>query len=178
MRSEQHRVASFEWLPAWGVGWELFGEGRVHGRLTPGERAWVAELREQAWTIQRVGFHRPRVVVRPVGVLAEVAHLEADWRGLHGLHFASGPSWEIDPTHSGGTVVRDEAGREIVRLAWNGRFEASGARVHADGALVDGRFGAVTLAVAGYLFLSSLGDPRRRLAVGVPIGSTARTKFS
>lgn len=176
MRSEQHPgLVSFEWAPVAAGGWALFGEANIAARLLPGPRAWTAEAGAEAWTLQRVGFHRPRVVARAVGAPTDVAHALSDWRGIHALHFASGPTWEIDPSHSGGTVVRDEGGRTVMRLVWNGR---RGVRVQADAALWPGRFGALAGVVAGFLVLDGLAAPGGRLAYGVPIGHTARSRFS
>ena len=177
MRSQDDGMVHLEWASPAAGEWELRGEEGLVARLSHGERGCVAEAQPNAWTLQRVGFHHPRVVVRPVGALAEIAHVQSDWRGIHGLHFASGPSWEIDPSHSAGTVVRDETGAVVMRLAWNGRFDAPGARVTAAVETISGRFGPISLVVAGFLFLETLGDPARRISLGVPLGATARTRF-
>ena len=177
MRDEHYGTVSFEWSPDAAGGWTLHGASGVEGRLSRADRAWVAEAGGEAWTLQRVGFNRPRIVVRPAGQLAEIAHAQADWRGLQALHFVSGPTWEIDPTHSGGTVVRDEARAVVLRVTWNGRFDQPGARVQADAARWPGRFGVLAGVVAGFGVLEGIEDPNRRLAFGVPIGATVRTRI-
>lgn len=175
MRSEQHDTAHLEWTADDAGGWTLRSAFAVEAQLCPGPKSWIAVVGPRAWTLARVGFHRPRVVVRPVGSLAEVAHAQADWRGLYAVRFVSGPTWEIDPSHSGGTVVRAERGAEIARLAWNGRFDAPGARVTLDAA-ADTRFAPLANLLAGYLFLDGLQDPTRRVSFGVPLGLNARTR--
>lgn len=178
MRSEHHGTLSLEWMADGDTGWALQQDGHAVARLACGPRGWVAETAKEAWSLHRVGFHRPRLVVRPVGSLAEVAYAQADWRGLFALHFVSGPTWEIDPTHSGGTVVRDAAGAIVYRLAWNGRFDAPGLRVAYEPDVGDPRFAPLAGLVAGHLVLDGLGDPRQRLAYGVPLGATVRTRWS
>ena len=144
--------------------------------LRPGAPGWVAHAGDEVWTLQKVGFHRPRVVIRPLDQLAEVAHLEPDWRGLHHLRFVSGPTWELDPTHSGGVAARDAQGAFAMSVSWAG-LDDSRARVVASKAALDGRFGALCLAAAGLLLLDRSGPRARRIAVGVPLGATVRTRF-
>jgi hypothetical protein len=177
MRDEHHGTLALEWAADGDTGWALLQDGRAVARLAQGARGWVAETASGAWSLHRVGFHRPRLVVRPVESLAEVAYAQADWRGLVGLHFVSGPTWEIDPTHSGGTVVRDGTGAVVHRLAWNGRFDAPGLRVTSEPHAGDPRFAPLAGLVAGHLALERIGDPRQRLAYGVPLGATARTRW-
>ncbi|MFN7144831.1 MAG: hypothetical protein ACK4YP_13730 [Myxococcota bacterium] len=173
MRSEHPTSALLEWAPSAIGGWDLHGDHGPLARLVPGERSWLAEAGTGAWTVQRVGFHRPRVVVRPLGGLAEVAHLQADWRGLHALRFVAGPTWEIDPTHSGGTVLRDGAGRPRACLSWH-RLDAAAPRVQTDTGLVADRFGPLALALVGWLTITGFGDRTGKVAIGVQIGETAR----
>lgn len=173
MRSEQHRPALLEWAPSAVGGWVLRGERGPVARLVPGERSWLVEAGAEAWTVQRVGFHRPRVVVRPLGGLAEVAHVQADWRGLHALRFVSGPTWEIDPTHTGGTVLRDATGRARARVSWH-RLDAVAPGVQTDTGMLADRFGPLGLALAGWVTITGFGDRTGKVAIGVRIGETAR----
>jgi hypothetical protein len=175
MREAQDNPVRLEWCR--GQGWELWGETGLRMTLTPRERGWFAQAGDAAWTLQRVGFHRPRVVIRPVGQLAEVAHLQSDWRGLYALHIASGPTWELDPTHSGGISVRDDRGANLLSVSWAG-LDSTRAKVSGTTNVIDGRFGDLCLAASGHLLLEHAQDPTRRLAVGVPFGTSARRRLT
>ncbi|MDP2313989.1 MAG: hypothetical protein Q8P41_13865 [Pseudomonadota bacterium] len=171
-------AAPLEWIQGHDHEWELRDGGRAYARLAPGARAWAATAAEGAWTVQQVGFHRPRIVVRPMGALAEVAHFQHDWHGHGTLCIASGPCYELDRTGPGGLVVRTSDGTSIARIAWSPRQDARAARVHLDALDATGRFGLLLLLVGAYLLISDLHDPSRPLTVGARPGPTVRSWFA
>ena len=177
MHGDPSSRVSMDWtvIP---TGWELHGPDGRTARLSQAERGWRAEAGGVRWTLHRVGFHRPRMVLRPEGALAEEASLVEGWGGVHAVHFVSGPSWELDMTHRAGAVLRDAEGRELARLTWDGRFDAPGARVQTEAALFRDRRGQAGLLLTGFAYLDALTDPARHIALGVPFGHTARARFS
>jgi len=166
-----------DWSPTPEGGWALRDGPTVVATLAPGERAWLATAPEHAFTLQRVGFHRPRVVVRPLGALAEIAHVQHDWRGVGTLCLASGPCFEIDRGAAGGLTVRDSAGQAVVRLSWSARGDAPSARVHLASPEATGRFGTIILVVAAFLLVDDLGDPSRPRTFGA-FGPPVRSRFA
>ena len=177
MSTHVNSGASLDWSLTADAGWLLRDGTTPVATLTPGDRAWLATTADHAFTIQRVGFHRPRIVVRPLGALAEVAHVQHDWRGVGTLCLASGPCFEIDRGAAAGLTVRDGAGLAVVRLAWNVRGDAPSARVQLASAEATGRFGVLILLVAGYLLVDELGDPSRPRTFGAS-GPTVRSRFA
>ncbi|MDP2309383.1 MAG: hypothetical protein Q8P18_25405 [Pseudomonadota bacterium] len=170
-------AASLEWVRTSPESWELRDAASVMATFSRGHRAWTASTGAESWTVQRVGFHRPRIVVRPAGALAEIAHLQHDWRGHGTLCTSSGPCFEFEP-NAAGLAVRADDGVWVARLEWSGRHDAASARAHLHPREPLGRFGLLILLVAGYVLIHDLGDPSRPRSIGAPPGPTVRSRFA
>lgn len=177
MSTNHNGAVSLEWVQATGGAWELLDDTLVRARLAPRDRAWIGTAGNEAWTVLRVGFHRPRLVVRPMGALAEIAHLQHDWHGHGVLCTASGACYEVDRSPAAGLVIRTPDRRPVVRAAWNGR-DCAAARVHVDGMEMSGPHGTVLLLIAGSLLIDERRDASRPLSIGAPLGPTVRARFA
>lgn len=78
----------------------------------------TAEAGGRRFTVARVGFVRPRIVVRPEGSMEEVASLEGD--GVEGqrVRLADGRTGTLERVswHSGECVVHDDAGARLLHV--------------------------------------------------------------
>lgn len=177
MSKNTNGAAPLEWVLGASGSWTLEDAGGIQARLSPGERAWIASGAGRSWSVQRVGFHRPRIVVRPMGQLAEVAHLEHDWHGHRTLCIASGPCYDFERTPAG-LIVRATDGTRVARLDWSARHDTSAASVHLESSEATGRFGLLILIVAGSVLVDDLIDPSLPRSIGVLSGSTVRSRFA
>lgn len=157
--------------------WELRWEEQSPGSFTlrSGDAAlarlervdsWTSWLdaADRRWTIGKVGFLRPCVVVRPEGTFEEAARLETTGPGVNrALRFGE-TQCTFERVDDAEIRVRDAGGQTLLR----GRRE-----------LVDGRWGAaieveptlrweralLLAALAWHVLLVDLEDPRRPVSV-------------
>lgn len=168
--------APLEWVLTTTGSWELLKGVAVQATLEPGERAWIATAGALSWTLQRVGLKRPRIVVRPVGELAEVAHVQHDWHGHRTLCIGSGPCYDLERSPSG-LVVRTTEGARVARLDWTGRHDSAAAVVHVDSPEATGPSGRLLLLVAGSVLVDDLFDPSLPRTIGTVSAPTVRSRF-
>ncbi len=176
MSTNLNGAASLEWVLESSGAWDLQDGVSVWARLAPAERGWDAAAGNESWTLQRVGFHRPRIVVRPTGELAEVAHVLHDWHGHRTLCIESGPCYDFERSPMG-LVVRGSDGTRVARLEWTGRHDAAAARVYLDSPEATGTSGLLILVVAGSVFIDDLFDPSLPRTVGEVPGPSVRARF-
>jgi hypothetical protein len=177
MSTHTNGTTSLEWVLDASGGWELQDGVSVWAQISPGERGWVATAGNDAFILQRVGFHRPRIVVRPMGELAEIAHLQHDWHGHRTLCVASGPCYDFERSTTG-LIVRATDGTRVARLDWSGRPDSAAARVHLDSPEATGRFGLLILMVAGSVLIDDLFNPSMPRSIGALAGPTVRGRFA
>ncbi|MDP2311661.1 MAG: hypothetical protein Q8P41_02055 [Pseudomonadota bacterium] len=175
MSTNLNGAVSLEWVLDSSGTWDLQDGETVWARLSPMEGAWAASAGDHAWTLQRVGFRHPRIVVRPMGEMAEVAHVLHDWQGRT-LCIESGPVYDLERS-STGLVVRASDGTSVVRLEWIAGYDAAAARVHLDSPEATGPLGLLILVVAGSMFIDDLFDPSLPRTVGETSGPTVRERF-
>jgi hypothetical protein len=167
MTTEMNAPVSLEWTPTGPGAWELVGVGARHARLERSERTWTAEGPRGVWALQKVGFYRPRVVVRPKGQLAEVAHVQPDWRGIGTIRFADGVPFEAERTPSGsGLTIRDGARHTVAKLTWVDGLDAPAAHATVAGSLVADGKALLLLLLGWHTHLEELGDPGWPVTLG------------
>ncbi len=163
---------SLRWTPSGPSEWELVGAELKHARLERGVQGWRAVGPRQIWELQTVGFHRPRVVVRPEGELAEVAHIQADWRGLDTIRFADQTPFEVEETPGGcGLTIRDAARRPVVRVLLDGSSEQPAARVTVEGETAEGPHVLALVVMGWHRLLQARTAPGRPVTLGDRTGS-------
>lgn len=159
----------------WGT-WKM--NGRSLELQADGANGWLAASPAGLWSIRRVGFNRPRTVVRPTGMLAELARVESGWDGHDRLEIVSGPTWDLDSTHPGRVILRDQEGNALVTVSAPACWDATGARVEVRADFVDDRFVTLAILLASFTFLSRHEEPGQTVVRGLIKGRAVRSWFS
>jgi hypothetical protein len=169
-----------DWTPPAGTRWGTWQMKSLGLELrVDAQSGWLARSALGMWSIRRVGFHHPRTVVRPTGHLAELARVESGWDGHDRLEIVSGPTWDLDSTHPGQVILRDESGASLVRVSEpSGWGDTSGAHVVANPGLVQDRFGTLALLLSGYTFLERISDPTQTVVRGLLAARSVRGRFA
>lgn len=117
--------------------------------------------------VSRVGFVRPRVVLRPEGSMAEIAAFVPDaMPGTGTIVFADGTSYGLERVsfHGGECVVRDPAGKQVLHVQREIGSGHTGAALTVEhGVGVDRALPLATL--CWHVLLLELDDPNRPLSV-------------
>jgi hypothetical protein len=172
-------METMQWVPEAPRVHALHAGGQILARVAgePGARRATRTSGGATLALRRVGFVRPRTVLRPEGGLADVASLESDWDGEGRILFPDGRTYRLarESASGGDYCVRDEAGRVVLRLHREGAVDAAGATVAVEPAMLAVRDApdaareverCVALAVLGWNeALSDLEDPSRPVTV-------------
>lgn len=146
-------------------GWLLYALGEELARFGPiGPRGAAVTCAAGHVTLSRVGFVRPRVLLRKDGV--QLASFTQDFSGHGRVDLADGTCLDFDRISLAGgeAVLLDAARRWVVHVARDPEGDARGATLTVDRAVEVHR--AVLLAViAWHALLADLEDPGRPLSV-------------
>ncbi|MFZ5478416.1 MAG: hypothetical protein ACOZNI_16730 [Myxococcota bacterium] len=142
------------------------GDEVVARLVRTGATTTRAEARDAEYDIVRVGFVRPRVVVRPKGSLSDVAALVDPATGHGAIEFADGARYGFDWVSPAGgeCAVRDPTGRPVLTMRREVGPERAGAAIRVDRSL-DRRTATVLAMLSWHVLLLDLEDLRRPVTV-------------